>query len=1285
MADLIDALKRDQNRFDFLKPQGGNAAPPRTQKPQQKPENPIQKTVREVGETIKQNKGEKVTDRVINTKYGAFKVKHTGELTPAQYNFYKKDIEDNLESQGQSKPAKGSWDQPLDTSPPRTYQGDLQEGLDGVENALSKGWEIGKRSAFGGPLGMVMGDNSIPDQYSKKIRSVSEFVKSKIEDPFLEGGWAGQKQLSQAEQDSITREQSYRLSPESGFTGINPNAVVDPMIHPISGYASGVADVIDPKAGPVETALGALSTAGGVMGGIELAEGAMGLMQGLRGAKIPSKTPVSDMVKAKFDAAEPPKPVFTPTEDPNYNPGPQLNIVKTAEQGKPVISTKADSNEVAKPSVSDYVNNQVEHGSATVAEPAMAASTTPPPEVTPPAVAPTPKEPGDLVATANKITSEIRQRVGLGDKAAVETKTLSDMAEEAKAIDGDALIKDVNEKPRTLTDAEEIALGAKLSETSGAYDDALSNYDEAAKSGTLTRDIADRLETARANLEEVITAAEKGATEWGRSGVARQALIRSDYSTEGVLKRAIKQAEERGVPVDPETKAALEDSARRIKEQDARISDLEEQLKTTGVSDSEASPARVRRAVKTKKLEDDYHSIISEIKKVKEAPHKGLTGRARSRRGGAIYVGKTPKLLALYGELGWNLAQRGAMKFADIWEQASQIAKDAGHKISKQEFIDAMDDARQKRLIQRSKSAAKTDLEARRSLNKEIEKGSTRGQEKAKARLQEAADKKVKADAEREATQKLIQAKREAEQAAKNAAKAEKAEEIAKWKAEEKAKRAAEQEARTQLNKVKRQTAAEIRSEKGKMYEDLFGPYNRDEVALARMEGQIKDFNMMLESGDLYGTGKTKRTSTLQDMIDLKKFQRDKLRNEVDARINDLGKPGWKKLLEEGWNMTRGLKLGQDFGALGRQGYDVLLVHPKSWLKGLSEGIQSMSKLRADVLNRRVIESEAGLRWAKDGLALDKIGAHGEEGFASKLLNSTIYAPFERFHVAFQNASRLSLAEYMAKAGNLTTAERESIASLINAMTGRGDWGKNLGKLGNVFTAPKMYAGHAEVMTAWLNPKYSPFSSKATPAVKAIVARRTLGRLAILGTLYEVAPQFGWTFSINPDDSDYLKLRKGDVVLDIGGGYTPYYRAVMSTLNDLSSGSRKHSTDALKTTERLAESKMAPGLSFLYGASKGKNIVGEPVFADKQGNRTFKDADSWMNTLGSVTANDIFDMLAHKDTKYTGVNEAGKAALTGAASVGVGVQSYKYKGPKQGNFSATALGQLYKMLNLRVR
>jgi hypothetical protein len=123
-------------------------------------------------------------------------------------------------------------------------------------------------------------------------------------------------------------------------------------------------------------------------------------------------------------------------------------------------------------------------------------------EVPPGALTQTEKEP-DLVATANRITEEVRKSVGLDGATKATPEQIADWTEEARKINTSKLMNDMMSGTgnlRPLSKAEELAVGARLSRALERYSAAL---DEFRATDTPSIELLDRIDSARGEIDEI--------------------------------------------------------------------------------------------------------------------------------------------------------------------------------------------------------------------------------------------------------------------------------------------------------------------------------------------------------------------------------------------------------------------------------------------------------------------------------------------------------------------------------------------------------------------------------------------------------------------------------------------------------------------------------------------------------------------------------------------------------------------------------------------------------------
>jgi len=483
-----------------------------------------------------------------------------------------------------------------------------------------------------------------------------------------------------------------------------------------------------------------------------------------------------------------------------------------------------------------------------------------------------------------------------------------------------------------------------------------------------------------------------------------------------------------------------------------------------------------------------------------------------------------------------------------------------------------------------------------------------------------------------------------------------------------------------------------------------------DEAQIARMKGKKADLQMQIDSGEFYGIGRNKRVSSLEDERSLLESQIKQLQREADEKIRDMYVPIGYKVTREALGIPRLLNLGLDMGAMGRQGFDVLLTDVRAFGKAVGGGTKAMfSAKHAEKIEQDFYTNSAVQRRIKEGLEIDLMGQHPEY-FVSKAVGKYVpgYAGAERFHKTFQNIARNEMADRLESIYKLDETQRRAANGLINSMTGRSQLMKGGGDvselLGMALTAPKMYLGQAETMVAGLSVK----KMATNPAYRRLVAARTLKRMALITGMYELAQLTGNEFGIDPEGADFLKLTVNGVIYDLGGGYTPYYRMIAKMLNnalsdkdgnnlaDLKPGGGKKIGDMIWD---VAQYKISPGVQLPFAMGQGTDAVGEPAFRATEVKDGVKRSVQQFNVDGEslakygspLIAKEIYNMIKKehydRDTKsYVPGNEYSEAGvpqkvLSGIASfAGLGVGAYPME--PNNKFGNTFFGKYAKALNL---
>lgn len=307
-----------------------------------------------------------------------------------------------------------------------------------------------------------------------------------------------------------------------------------------------------------------------------------------------------------------------------------------------------------------------------------------------------------------------------------------------------------------------------------------------------------------------------------------------------------------------------------------------------------------------------------------------------------------------------------------------------------------------------------------------------------------------------------------------------------------------------------------------------------------------------------------------------------------------------------------------DNSFFGRQGIKMLFTNPDIWAKNFSKswgdigrslmGEDATLAIKADVYSRPM---------ALDGTyqrGKVAVGIATEEAFPSSLptripVIGRLFAASEQAYNGAALRMRADLADRLYAQAQRNgvditdTAQAQSIGSLVNAMTGRGNLGKIdvFAKETNVLLfSAKFLKSNIDTLTA------HQFQGNITPYARKLAAVNTAKIIGgIASTLY-IAEQL-WPGSVewDPRSSDFGKIKIGSVRYDISGGMG----SLIVLAGRLATGESK-STKTGKITElntdkfgaltrgdvliRFAEGKLSPAARlFVDNIMTGKNFDGD--------------------------------------------------------------------------------------------
>lgn len=178
----------------------------------------------------------------------------------------------------------------------------------------------------------------------------------------------------------------------------------------------------------------------------------------------------------------------------------------------------------------------------------------------------------------------------------------------------------------------------------------------------------------------------------------------------------------------------------------------------------------------------------------------------------------------------------------------------------------------------------------------------------------------------------------------------------------------------------------------------------------------------------------------------------------------------------------------------------------------------------------------------------------------------------------------------------------------------------------------------------------NPVAMRNMPSeVRAKLIKDNVKFVAGVSTVLGMAGAAGVKVSLNPDDSDFLKMRVGNTRYDILAGLQQPLRSVlrmMKAINNYANGVNDSDT-AGDIAGRFARSKLSPEASFVVDWFNEKDYLGRPFTMQK----------GITSRVTPLVMHDLYDGM--KDEGLLGVAKASPAFF------GVGTQTYKEEPKKK--------------------
>jgi len=348
-----------------------------------------------------------------------------------------------------------------------------------------------------------------------------------------------------------------------------------------------------------------------------------------------------------------------------------------------------------------------------------------------------------------------------------------------------------------------------------------------------------------------------------------------------------------------------------------------------------------------------------------------------------------------------------------------------------------------------------------------------------------------------------------------------------------------------------------------------------------------------------------------------------------------------------------------DNSFIGRQGLKVLMTRPTVWYDGAINSFKDFAgtlggKNMRDALLTDIYAKE---NYINGNYEIAKILSKSEEQFPTSLPGKipALGRLFKASEAAFEgSAMRMRTGLYdlisdMAQKNGVDMTQKyqiESIGTIINSLTARGQWGKRgespIVKL--ILWAPKMLKGNIDVLTAHLGQDISPFARKqaAINLTKIVMTSATIMTLA-----NAIKPG---SAELDPRSSNFGKIKLGNTTYDFTGGASSL---VVLAARQISGSTKSSSTGLIKEfgTEFGQQTRFDSLIDFLTG--KTTPPIGAMISFMKGTTPTGDRA-----TLGNVAKNILLPISIQNAIKLK--DDSSANAILGVILDGFGINASTY-------------------------
>ena len=430
---------------------------------------------------------------------------------------------------------------------------------------------------------------------------------------------------------------------------------------------------------------------------------------------------------------------------------------------------------------------------------------------------------------------------------------------------------------------------------------------------------------------------------------------------------------------------------------------------------------------------------------------------------------------------------------------------------------------------------------------------------------------------------------------------------------------------------------------------------------------KIKDLENQLKTGDYKVPVRIKRVIKRADLMDAQ-IKLSQLRREVREKIHNMRKRTKREVFVDIASLPRELMATADFSAAGRQAAILSSLDPIGTLKILKDSLPSFfSEDKASEIELRIKQHENHSIRLKAGLKIRSFEnvkfSEREEYFLSTLgekipLYGHVVRGSNRHMVSHLNLIRvMAFDRFLKLYPNATDQELKDWANYVNICSGIGDLGafnKVAGELSIVFFSPRFSASRIQL-------PYELLKYNKSPRVKKEIAKNYMKFTALVGLALWLAHLGGAGVELDPESSDWLKIKIGNTRIDPWGGLQqPTRLTVLIMLKGLQTAGMykmKRNIDLYNSVSRFISYKMSPFVTAPVELWQGKDVIGRA-----------------MNPLQTITRH-MTPLVAQEIIETYQSNKVLGAVLAPFILLGVGVSTYESKMKKSKSpFGKNAFG-----------